>query len=133
MRVEIVATNPRMGEWDKEFRNKSEIVLQKINHSEVDPEYTLHPTALFLYANDEFSLFQVVKDRPRQLAELDKDIKSLLALVDNISAESIEESVDKCFRTKLEKNFYYRYRNIILENNGSEFICVIKDNNGTNK
>lgn len=133
MRVELLATNPRMGEWDKEFRGKNIVTLQKVLNSLVNPEFVLHPSAIFLYANDEFTLFQVVKDRPRQLAEIDKDIKSLLVSLDYTTEGVLVEYVNKCFKSREEQVFYFKYRKVVIEYVGGETICVIKDNSGTNK
>lgn len=136
MKVEILATNPRLSEWDKLFRGKNIVTLQKISHVSYNNEITLHPSAIFLYANDEFSLFQVVKDRPRQLAEIDKDIKSFLTNIEPLGDNKsdfllyIAEKCLSCFSSEEERDFYYRYRKIELPTVGDSILCVIKDGNG---
>ena len=68
MKVEILATNPRLAEWDKSFRGKNIVTLQKILHSSFGEETYLHPSAVFLYANDEFSLFHFTINLSIQLS-----------------------------------------------------------------
>lgn len=133
MKVEILATNPRLAEWDKSFRGKNIVTLQKILHSSFGEETYLHPSAVFLYANDEFSLFQVIKDRPRQLSEIDKEIKSVITNANepvDIDISFYKNLVSVCFLSDQEKEFYFYYRRIEFSTVGDSVICVIKDGNG---
>jgi hypothetical protein len=123
MKCEILAKNQRNEERDIYLRDKSSIAIKKI-----DLTYTprLLPSYVnVVYCNLDSAVITYSIPSPRSLREIDEEIKSALGM--NSDFNRINIIIDSCFRSIIEKEFYYIYRVIEIDNKLG--LSIINDKN----